>query len=101
MFKTIAISLGRVQVGSEHIINYPYFDIDLITSIVSSCDCAKVTNDVGNKKIIINYKVKPIPPQVKTITMEIKKTATVEFFPKGLPNEKRIVVLSFNATVYE
>lgn len=105
MFSIINISLGRVKVGKESTIIFPYSNIESIISVISSCDCAVPVNNIPLQQIIVKYTCKGIPPQLQQrglSSMNIVKTITVEYFAANtIPLEKRTTVLSFNATIYD
>lgn len=106
MFKIINYSLGTIKVGSKHILQYPFENIELITSIESPCDCAVPTIDYPNTRITIEYIAKPISEHLRIkgqTSQYIQKGITVRYTVKGNTTDSipSIIVLSFNATVIQ
>lgn len=66
MFNPTEIELGTQRIGKEVEFHFKYDEeVELITQITSPCGCTRVTNDIPNKEIVVNYKPKDIPIHLK------------------------------------
>lgn len=68
MFNPTEIELGTLKIGKEEEFHFKYDnEVILVTRITSPCGCTRVTNDIPNKEIVVNYKPKDIPIHLKQI----------------------------------
>ena len=102
-FLIINISLGTIKVGINQSIYFPYTpNVHSILKMLSPCDCATPVNEASKSRILVKYQPKEIPQhllQKQVYTYVINKVITVEYTTTDAPEEKKTILLSFNATV--
>lgn len=66
MFSPLLIELGELKPKKEIEFHFNYDDeVKLITSILSPCGCTRVTNDIPNRSIIVNFTPEDVPLHIR------------------------------------
>lgn len=96
MFELTNVKLGMVKQGRSVKVEYPFRDIYKMVKFESACECNNVYVDGSNKRVVVDYTPRQVPPDRSSYYTV--KLVTIFYIPAPGAQEHQQQV-TFEATV--